>query len=130
MSAIVRFGVSIGEELLRKFDVFSRAGGYGTRPEAPCDLIRDALIGNMGAKEHPVVSGTLTLVYDQRKSDPKRKPAAVQHDAHHLALAAPHVHPDHDNCPEVFTLREKNGEVRALAASVLAVKGVKHGGSF
>jgi len=127
MHSTVRFGVSMDADLLREFDEFCRLRGYGTRSEALRDLIRDALVEELGAKDGAVVAGTLTLVYDHHKSDLASRLTAAQHDAHHLVLATLHVHLDHHNCLEVLALRGNSGDVQALADRILAVKGVKHG---
>ncbi len=127
MSSTVRFGVSMDADLLREFDAFCDAKGYDNRSEALRDLIRDALVEDMGSHEGAMVAGTLTLVYDHHKSDLTQRLTAAQHDAHHLILAALHVHLDHSNCLEVLALRGKSREIKALADQILAVKGVKHG---
>ena len=127
MNSTVRFGVSMDAGLLREFDDFCGAHGYATRSEALRDLIRDALVGERGARENVPVAGTLTLVYDHHKSDLTQRLTAAQHDAHHLVLATLHVHLDHHNCLEVLALRGKSGEIKTLADNILAVKGVKHG---
>lgn len=127
MNSTVRFGVSMDADLLREFDEFRRLRGYDTRSEALRDLIRDALVEELGAKADAVVAGTLTLVYDHHKSDLTSRLTAAQHDAHHLVLATLHVHLDQHNCLEVLALRGDSGDIKALADKILAVKGVKHG---
>ena len=127
MSSTVRFGVSMDADLLSEFDEFCRVRGYDTRSEALRDLIRDALVEDMGSHETAMVAGTLTLVYDHHKSDLTQRLTAAQHDAHDLILATLHVHLDHHNCLEVLALRGPSGAVKALADQILAVKGVKHG---
>ena len=44
MSELVRFGVSIPDDLLEKFDVLITQKGYTNRSEAIRDLIRDRLV--------------------------------------------------------------------------------------
>ena len=127
MHNTVRFGVSMDARLLGEFDEFCRARGYETRSEALRDLIRDALVQDMGTHPKVGVAGTLTLVYDHHKSDLTQRLTAAQHEAHELILATLHVHLDHHNCLEVLALRGESADVRALADQILAVKGVKHG---
>ena len=127
MSSTVRFGVSMDADLLAEFDAFCGARGYATRSEALRDLIRDALVEERGAQAAAMVAGSLTLVYDHHKNDLTQRLTAAQHDAHHLILATLHVHLDHHNCLEVLALQGESNAVKALADSLLAVKGVKHG---
>ncbi|MDL2210033.1 nickel-responsive transcriptional regulator NikR [Desulfovibrio sp. OttesenSCG-928-O18] len=123
----VRFGVSMDADLLREFDTFCQSHGYDTRSEALRDLIRDALVEEMGQQKGVTVAGTLTLVYDHHKSDLTQRLTAAQHDSHDLIVATLHVHLDHHNCLEVLALRGESSAIKQLADQMLAVKGVKHG---
>ena len=127
MSDTTRFSVSMGADLLQDFDHYCGQRGYANRSEAVRDLIRDALVEDIGAREGEVVAGTLTLVYDHHTSDLSQRLTSAQHDAHHLILSTLHVHLDHDNCLEVLALRGKSTDVKTFAERILAVKGVKHG---
>ena len=127
MNNTVRFGVSMDAGLLGEFDEFCRVRGYETRSEALRDLIRDALVQDMGTHPEVAVAGTLTLVYDHHKSDLTQRLTAAQHDSHDLVLATLHVHLDHHNCLEVLALKGESTKVKILADQILAVKGVKHG---
>lgn len=126
-SDTVRFGVSMDADLLEKFDGFCRARGYDTRSEALRDLIRDALVADMGTRDDAPMAGTLTLVYDHHSSDLTRRLTEAQHDSHDLIIATLHAHLDHRNCLEVLALRGENRALGAFADRILAIKGVKHG---
>lgn len=126
-SNTARFGVSMDADLLNEFDEFCRVRGYDTRSEALRDLIRDALVTELGSKDDAHVAGTLTLVYDHHKSDLTQRLTEAQHDSHELIIAALHVHLDHHNCLEVLALRGEHKAVKTFADRILAVKGVKHG---
>ena len=117
----------MGENLLRDFDRYCEQRGYANRSEAIRDLIRDALVEDLGAREGEMVAGSLTLVYDHHTGDLSQRLVEAQHDAHHLVLSTLHVHLDHDNCLEMLALRGKSAEVKAFAERLIAVKGVKHG---
>ncbi len=65
MSDIIRFGVSIEQDLLENYDRLFAERGYATRSEALRDLIREALIQEkIEMKSETNVLGSLTLVYD------------------------------------------------------------------
>ena len=62
MDEIIRFGVSLTDNLLKKFDRLIGRKGYTNRSEAIRDLIRDSLVQeewNAGSEE---ALGTITLV--------------------------------------------------------------------
>ncbi len=132
MSELLRFGVSVEEELLSSFDLLVSERGYATRSEALRDLMRDALVQSRleGQPEGTEGLGSLTLVYDHHAHDLTDKMAGLQHDHHALVVSVLHVHISHDDCMEVIVLRGGIGQIRLLADSLLGLKGVKHGRLF
>jgi CopG family transcriptional regulator, nickel-responsive regulator len=127
MKSLVRFGVSIEDPLLRRFDRFIARTGYENRSEAFRDLIRSKLVEEEVEDERTAVLGVLSLVYDHHKREVEKKLTEVQHLHHHTIISATHVHVDHDNCLEVILLKGTVKEVRTLASSLSIIKGVKHG---
>jgi CopG family nickel-responsive transcriptional regulator len=68
MSGLVRFGVSLDGDLLKRFDELIREKSYSNRSEAFRDLIRQELI----AREWEVgeeVAGAITLIYDHHQRE-------------------------------------------------------------
>ena len=127
MSELSRIGVAIDTHLLEKFDHLIEQRGYTNRSEAFRDLIRDELVEKASqSPDHPVV-GTVTLVYDHHVRMLSDKLTDIQHDFHRSILSTLHVHLDHDHCLEVLVVREKASEVRRVADTLIATKGVKHG---
>lgn len=124
-SKLVRFGVSLEGELLRRFDAFIGAEGYSNRSKAIADLIRKEFVGDVFAKGG-VVAGAVTLVYDHHKREVVNKLLDMQHDHGGIIISAQHVHLDHDNCLEIIAVKGPGAKVKALANSLKAVKGVKH----
>jgi CopG family nickel-responsive transcriptional regulator len=132
MSNLVRFGVSLEDELLESFDGLSAERGYSNRSEALRDLMRDALV-QARVKAHPnhtEVIASLTLVYDHHARDLADKMATIQHNHHGLVISVLHVHISHDDCMEVIAMQGKAGEIHHLADALLKLKGVKHGKLF
>jgi CopG family transcriptional regulator, nickel-responsive regulator len=123
---LVRFGVSIDADLLKKFDAFIEEAGYDTRSEAFRDLIRARLAEERIQHPEEQAMGVLTLVYNHHQRELEEKLTDVQHHAHHNIIASTHVHLDHDNCMEVVMLKGTVETVRSLAAALASFKGVKH----
>ncbi len=132
MADITRFGVSIEDTLLASFDQLIDERGYTNRSEALRDLIRDALVqSHVDAKNQSrEVIGSLTLIYDHHSRDLADRLAERQHEHPEVIVSVMHVHLSHDDCMEVIVLRGKARVVRALADSLLNLKGVKHGRLF
>ncbi len=125
MAKLVRFGVSIDEKLLRKFDVLIRKEDYPNRSEAFRDLIREKLIKKEW-NENKEVAGSITLVYDHHKRELLNYLVDVQHSFHHLILSTQHIHLDHNNCLEVVVVQGRPKEIERLVHKLRSVKGVKH----
>ncbi len=68
MSGLVRFGVSIEEELLQRFDQEIDKKGYSNRSEAIRDLIREQIVAEEWESDKETV-GTITIVYDHHTRD-------------------------------------------------------------
>lgn len=126
MGNLTRFGVSIDERLLERFDRLIAEKGYGNRSEALRDLIRERLIEEDWASNAEVV-GTITLVYDHHVRELAERLTNMQHHHHRNVLSSLHVHLDADNCLEVIVVRGPADEVQGLAAHLIGARGVKHG---
>ncbi|MBM3304715.1 MAG: nickel-responsive transcriptional regulator NikR [Candidatus Aminicenantes bacterium] len=126
MSRLVRFGISLGEDLLARFDELVAARGYASRSEAFRDLIRASLVEEEW-RAGGEVAGAITLVYDHHRKDLVNRLADIQHDAHGLVVSTQHIHLDHDHCLEIIAVRGRAKDVRRLADSLRSVKGVLQG---
>ncbi len=127
MSEVVRFGVSIPQELLNTFNRLIARKGYANRSEALRDMIRSHLVAEeweLGAR--PVI-GTITLVYSHGTRELEQALTKMQHDWCRHILSALHIHLDKHNCLEVLVVKGKSREIRSLADRLIAVRGVKHG---
>ena len=126
MTHIVRFAVSLDEKLLDKFDRARIKQKYSTRSEAIRDLIRDHLVADNWDDKRETM-GTITLAFDHHVHDLTEKLRALQHDHHKLILSTLHIHVDHDHCLEVLAVKGRGRDIRAMADSLISIKGVKHG---
>ena len=118
MSELIRFGVSIDQNLLENYDKFIGGRGYANRSEALRDLIRDALIQQrIDAESETIALGSLTLVYDHhaRIFNLPQEMSRIQHDFHETILSVMHLHVTHDDCMEIIALRGITREIVELA---------------
>lgn len=127
MGELSRIGVAIDSDLLDKFDKLIAKRGYTNRSEAFRDLIRDELVETTWESPESHVVGTVTLVYDHHVRLLNEKLTDLQHEHFHHVLSTLHVHLDHDNCLEVLVVKGKAAEVKKIADTLIATKGVKHG---
>ena len=126
-SSLTRFGVSIDNKLLDRFDKEIVSRGYNNRSEAIRDLIRNQLVELEWSDENYEVAGTLTLVYNHHTRGLSDLLTELQHSFHEMILSTMHVHLDHHNCLEILVIKGKAREAKEVADRLLSVKGVLHG---
>jgi CopG family nickel-responsive transcriptional regulator len=127
MSKLVRFGVSLEEDLLVKFDNHIKKHKYTNRSEALRDMIREELVKKEWT-ENKEVTGAITLVYDHHTRELVNKVLDVQHDHHECILSTQHIHLDHHNCFEIIVTKGKSKEIEVLYQKLKSIKSVKHAG--
>ncbi len=124
---ITRFGVSLDDSLLKRFDRLIDQKGYANRSEAIRDLIRNNLVKeewDIGTKE---TVGTITLVFSHHTRELPDVLTELQHNNHASIVSSLHVHLDQHNCLEVLVVRGKGNIIKKLADKLIGTKGVKHG---
>jgi CopG family transcriptional regulator, nickel-responsive regulator len=127
MADIVRFGVSLEESLLQRFDEHIHKKKYTNRSEAIRDLIREELVRQQW-RENSEVTGAITLVYDHHQRGLVSRLLNIQHDYHHTIFSTQHIHLDHDNCLEIIITKGKAEIIEALYGKLKSAKGVNHAG--
>jgi CopG family nickel-responsive transcriptional regulator len=121
-----RFGVSIPNRLLERFDNLIEEKGYGNRSEALRDLIRDFLVEAEWESDEETI-GTVTLVYDHHVRELSDELNSIQHEMADAIISSLHVHLDHHMCLEVVVVKGKSSEIRKMADRLIGTKGVVHG---
>ena len=125
MSQITRISISVEEELMNQFDLYSAEQGYPTRSEAVKAVIRDALVLQQWEKGKDV-AGAVSVVYDHHKAGIVQKILTTQHDWSDVILCSQHVHLDHDNCMEIIAVRGRGERIKNFLSHLRTIKGLKH----
>jgi len=126
VSGLIRFGVSLDEALLKKFDVYIKENKYQSRSEALRDLIRKDLIKKEWTSGENV-TGIINIVYTHGIRALMAKLTDIQHKNHHLIISTQHIHLTHDDCLEVIIAKGSSVRIINLAAELKSLKGVKYG---
>ena len=127
MSALIRFGVSIDNQLIKKFDTLIDRKGYATRSEAIRDMIRESLVEQEWESEDRETVGTITIVYNHHTRELDHALTDMQHKSFDQIISALHVHLDAHNCLEVLVVKGKSREIKSISDRLIGTKGVKHG---
>ena len=127
MPEIVRFSVSLEDDLLEQFDRYCKQQQFATRSEAVRQLIRDTLTTHAWESDSRDAAGTLTLVYDHHRQQLRDHLTQVQHDHTNLVVATMHAHLTHDLCLEVIILRGPASKLLEIASQLRGLKGIFKG---
>ncbi|MBU0483109.1 MAG: nickel-responsive transcriptional regulator NikR [Proteobacteria bacterium] len=122
-----RFGVSINDPLLKRFDQLIENKGYKNRSEAIRDLIRNSLVEEELSNEETEAVGSVSLVYDHHTRDLADKLTEHQHSHHKEIISALHVHLDAHHCLEIVVVKGKARIIKKMADELIGTKGVTHG---
>lgn len=125
MSNLFRFGVSIEENLINRFDKLIKQENYNNRSEAIRDLMRESLVRKEWLSDNEV-AGTITIVYDHHRRGLLNALTGIQHKYHDLIISSLHVHLTNTNCIEVLVVKGHPKEVKKLSNQLKSLKGVKH----
>ncbi len=124
---LIRFGVSIQDHLLERFDNLIAEKGYANRSEAIRDLIRNSLVEDELETRDEETVGTIAMVYNHHTRELSDKLTDHQHSHFKEIISSLHVHLDQHNCLEVVVAKGKNKKIKQLAQELIGTKGVKYG---
>ena len=127
MYKTVRFGVAMDNVLLDKFDRLIIKKGYSSRSEAIRDLMRSNLVEEEWKTTNRQTVGTVTIVYSHSVREITDILTELQHHYHAEIISCMHVHLDAHNCLEVLAVKGKPKNIKKLADTLIATRGVKHG---
>jgi CopG family nickel-responsive transcriptional regulator len=122
-----RFGVSIEDMLLLRFDRLLAGKGYRNRSEAIRDMIRDLLVVEEWEAGTEETAGTITIVYSHDTRELTETLTDLQHRHHAAIVSTMHIHLDDHNCLEVLIVRGRGKEIKTIADRLIGTKGVIHG---
>lgn len=126
-NSITRFGVSIDDSLLDKFDSLIKTEGYVNRSEAIRDLIRQKLDSNAVSDPEAESLGTLSLVFSHENHELADRLNEIQHNYFGNVVSSTHVHLDQHNCLEVLILRGKAKDIKSIADRLCSLKNIRKG---
>jgi CopG family transcriptional regulator, nickel-responsive regulator len=124
---ITRFGVSIDDDLLSKFDELIARKGYTNRSEAIRDLIRDSLVQTEWESASQETIGTITIVYNSHTRELSDLLTQLQHHHYKSIISTTHIHLDGGNCLEVLIVRGRGEDIKHISDRLTSARGVKHG---
>jgi CopG family nickel-responsive transcriptional regulator len=124
--SVVRFGVSLEQEMLNALDDYIKDNRIANRSQAIRHLINNNLVEKKWQCNN-IVAGSITLVYDHHKHDVLNNLNKIQHEYYNVILSSQHIHLNHDKCMEIIAIKGKAAILTKLADMLIAEKGIQHG---
>jgi CopG family nickel-responsive transcriptional regulator len=127
MDSLKRFGVTVDNTLLEKFDKIIKKKGYLNRSKAIRDLIRDYLVQEEWKEGKKETVGILSLVYNHHKREISDKLINLQHNFYPFIVSSTHIHLSEKNCLEVIIIKGKPVKIKKISDRLIGTKGIKYG---
>jgi len=124
---LMRIGVSLPSNLLRRFDSIIKERGYSSRSEGIRDAIRNYIVeyewmsGESGERV-----GVVTFIYDHERKGIDSELVDLQHHFIDVIRTSLHIHLDKSNCLEVVIVGGDAKRLKELTERIMSLKGVKH----
>ncbi len=123
---LARFSVSLPSDLLDELDAMVVQRKLPNRSHAIAEMAREQLTEHAREEGTKSMAGTISLVYDYRKRNLQRKLSDIQHENYLMVVASTHVHLENHHYLEVLLVQGPARDLRRLADTLAACKGVKH----
>ena len=118
--------ITLPNELLKKFDEFTKMRGYYSRSEAFRDAIRNLIAESEIAKmETENVAATIMITCDYARRDIDLRITEVRHEFDDVVVENVHRHIDEKYCLEIFIAEGKNERIVDLIGRVRGMRGIQ-----
>ena len=124
-----RFGVSIPDDLLKRFDALVKKKGYIGRSEAIRDAMRLYLAEAEWKAEEGHSAASLNIVYSH-KPKVMAELLKIQHESDVNVVSTVHIHISRTHCLEVITMRGNPSKIEKLANHISGLSGVDYARLF
>jgi CopG family nickel-responsive transcriptional regulator len=122
---VVRFSISLPDELLKIMDNNFIHRGYASRSEFIRDLIREKIVSEKWADSNEQVFGVISIIYNHHRSDLSEKMIHIQHNNLVNVLCNLHMHVNQEDCLEVIVLKGSAKEIQKINLEISGIKGIK-----
>ena len=123
---VVRFSVSLEEELLKELDMYADDNDFANRSQAVRHLIEKNIVEKKWHCNN-IVAGAIVMTYDHHKKDIIARSNDIQHDYFDVILSSQHFHLSHEICLEIVAVKGHANTLTELADKLISIKGINHG---
>lgn len=123
---LIRFGVSMEEELLQSFDGVAKRAGFTNRSEAFRHLARHFISEKQWENLEGDVVGAITIIYDHTTRNLTDRLLELEHHFLPLIVSTTHLHCDALHCLEVILVKGEARDITELLRELKALRGIKN----
>ncbi|NSW95633.1 MAG: nickel-responsive transcriptional regulator NikR [Bacteroidales bacterium] len=124
--SVVRFSVSLEEELLKELDLYVQDNNFANRSQGLRHLIEKNIVEKKWHCNN-IVAGAIVMIYDHHRKEIVTKSNEIQHDYFEVILSSQHFHLTHETCLEIIAVKGKAKILTDLSEKLISIKGIKHG---
>ncbi|MBQ6775925.1 MAG: nickel-responsive transcriptional regulator NikR [Synergistaceae bacterium] len=124
-SKLVRFSVTVPENLLAEFESSYYAESRDNRSEAVRNLMREYISRERWKLGNREIFATITITYDHHMPELTGKLTAAQHDCGDVIICSTHVHINHETCLECVITKGLSDDIQKFIEALKNIRGVK-----
>ena len=124
-SKLIRFSVTVPEDLLNEFESDYYSENRDNRSEAIRNLMRAYISNERWKTGNKKIFATVTIVYDHHIPELASKLTEVQHDCGEIILCSTHVHINHTTCLECVITKGFSNEIQKFITALRNIRGIK-----
>ena len=122
---LIRFSITVPEDLLAEFETSYYADNRANRSEAVRNLMRGYVSSERWKSNNGEICATVTIVYDHHLPELTRKLTAAQHDNGSVIICSTHVHLSHETCLECVITKGLADDIEKFIEALKNIRGIK-----
>ncbi len=122
---LVRFSITVPEELLSEFEASWYENHRDNRSEAVRSLMREYVSGERWRLSEGEICATVTIIYDHHLPELTRSLTSAQHDSGDVIICSTHVHLSHTSCLECIITKGNSQEIQKFVDALRKIRGIK-----
>ena len=124
---VQRISISLPDDVFRELDEMIDERGIESRSKLISELITQSVIDHQQDKGDRVMSGTITLIYDEAKGQLLQRLAELERTHIDEVISSLHVQLEDNHRMEVILVQGPSVKLRQIADRLIACKGVRTG---
>lgn len=122
---LIRFSITVPEELLSEFEASYYKNHRANRSEAVRSLMRGYVSGERWRLSEGEICATVTIIYDHHLPELTRNLTEVQHDSGGVIICSTHVHLSHNSCLECIITKGNSQDIQKFVDALRKIRGIK-----